>query len=300
MERRTHNNLGVGTSSVSRALLLTCEKTKFSLVKISGDHFVDISDNTCRHRMKFRMRHSLAHHFQNQPNLNNLLQPKPISLDPPSQGVLVISTALMTPVILLLSFLCFPAGQFDLAANASQLNWYDAAIPALFGAWSGLIIGFVTEYYTSHSYRPVREIAETQRVAAATGIIYGLALGYLSCVVPIICLGITILVGHFCAGSYGVALGALGMLSTMTMGLTIDVYGPIADNAGGIAEMSGLGEEVRRRTDALDAAGNTTAAIGKGFAIGSAALVSLALFGAYCVRAQVGFVLDFCQRSQHG
>merc|ERR1719277_1312355 len=160
----------------------------------------------------------------------------------------------------------------------------------LLGLWAGLIIGFVTEYYTSHSYRPVREISETQRVSAATGIIYGLALGYLSCVIPIFCLGLTVLVSHSLAGSYGVALGALGMLSTMTMGLTIDVYGPISDNAGGIAEMCGLGPDVRRRTDALDAAGNTTAAIGKGFAIGSAALVSLALFGAYCVRAKVDVV----------
>merc|ERR1712170_140754 len=102
--------------------------------------------------------------------------------------------------------------------------------------------------------------------------------------------GLTVLVGHSLCGMYGIALGALGMLSTMTMGLTIDAYGPISDNAGGIAEMSGLSEEVRKTTDALDAAGNTTAAIGKGFAIGSAALVSLALFGAYTVRAKVEIV----------
>merc|ERR1719487_2282997 len=161
------------------------------------------------------------------------------------------------------------------------------AISILLGLWSGLIIGYVTEYYTSHSYRPVREIAETQKQSAATGIIYGLALGYLSCIVPVFCLGITILVAHRYAGMYGVALGALGMLGTMTMGLTIDAYGPISDNAGGIAEMSELGPEVRKLTDGLDAAGNTTAAIGKGFAIGSAALVSLALFGAFTVRAGV-------------
>merc|ERR1712242_62614 len=148
-------------------------------------------------------------------------------------------------------------------------------------------IGYVTEFYTSHSYVPVREIAETQKQSAATGIIYGLALGYLSCIVPVICLGVTILLAHTLCGMFGVALGALGMLGTMTMALTIDAYGPISDNAGGIAEMSGLPEEVRALTDCLDAAGNTTAAIGKGFAIGSAALVSLALFGAFTVRASV-------------
>merc|ERR1712226_892482 len=161
------------------------------------------------------------------------------------------------------------------------------SVSIMMGLWSGLVIGFVTEYYTSHSYKPVREIAETQKQSAATGIIYGLAVGYNSCVVPTLCLGITVLVSHSLLGMYGIALGALGMLSTMTMGLTIDAYGPISDNAGGIAEMSGLSEEVRKITDALDAAGNTTAAIGKGFAIGSAALVSLALFGAYTVRAQI-------------
>merc|ERR1719379_3281605 len=203
------------------------------------------------------------------------------------KGVLVISTVLETPVLIFLAKWCMPAGEFDLASNAMGVSWVDVCIPTLVGAWAGLIIGFVTEYYTSHSYRPVQEISETQRVSAATGIIYGLALGYLSCIVPIFCLGFTVLVSHQMAGFYGVALGALGMLSTVTMGLTIDAYGPISDNAGGIAEMSGLGPDVRRRTDALDAAGNTTAAIGKGFAIGSAALVSLALFGAYCVRAEI-------------
>jgi len=112
----------------------------------------------------------------------------------------------------------------------------------------------------------------------------------LSCIVPVICIAITVLFAHQLLGMYGVALGALGMLSTITMGLTIDAYGPISDNAGGIAEMSGLSKKVREITDALDAAGNTTAAIGKGFAIGSAALVSLALFGAYTVRANVATV----------
>merc|ERR1712226_1297124 len=161
------------------------------------------------------------------------------------------------------------------------------SVSIMLGLWSGLIIGLVTEYYTSHSYVPVREISETQKQSAATGIIYGLALGYLSCIIPVLCLGVTILVAHTLCGMFGVALGALGMLGTMTMALTIDAYGPISDNAGGIAEMSGLPGGVRELTDCLDAAGNTTAAIGKGFAIGSAALVSLALFGAFCVRAEV-------------
>merc|ERR1719399_1978331 len=165
-------------------------------------------------------------------------------------------------------------------------SWY-CSLSICLGLWSGLIIGFVTEYYTSNTYYPVREIAETQKQSAATGIIYGLALGYLSCIIPVICLGVTILVAHSLCGMFGVAMSALGMLGTMTMALTIDAYGPISDNAGGIAEMSEMPEYVRVRTDCLDAAGNTTAAIGKGFAIGSAALVSLALFGAYCVRAEV-------------
>merc|ERR1719434_293915 len=171
--------------------------------------------------------------------------------------------------------------------NGADVQWWYCCLSIMLGLWSGLAIGYVTEYYTSHSYTPVREISETQKQSAATGIIYGLALGYLSCIIPVLCLGLTILVAHSLVGMFGVALAALGMLGTMTMALTIDAYGPISDNAGGIAEMSGLPEWVRERTDVLDAAGNTTAAIGKGFAIGSAALVSLALFGAFCVRADI-------------
>jgi len=202
------------------------------------------------------------------------------------KGVLVISTVVMTPAVIVLSWFCLP-NTFSMGFGYEEVHWWQCAVSVMLGLWSGLVIGYITEYYTSHSYSPVREIAETQKQSAATGIIYGLALGYLSCIVPVLCLGITILVAHSICGMFGVALGALGMLGTMTMGLTIDAYGPISDNAGGIAEMSGLPEIVRERTDCLDAAGNTTAAIGKGFAIGSAALVSLALFGAYTVRAQV-------------
>jgi len=202
------------------------------------------------------------------------------------KGVLIISTILMTPVVIILSQQCLPA-TFSMGVGYEDVKWTYAATSILLGLWSGLVIGFITEYYTSASYSPVREIAETQKQSAATGIIYGLALGYLSCIIPVLCLGITILVAHTLCGMFGVALGALGMLGTMTMGLTIDAYGPISDNAGGIAEMAGLPEIVRDLTDCLDAAGNTTAAIGKGFAIGSAALVSLALFGAFCVRAHI-------------
>merc|ERR1712039_914760 len=187
---------------------------------------------------------------------------------------------------ILLSHWCLPE-VFVMEEGGETVKWWYCALSVMLGLWSGLLIGYVTEYYTSHSYKPVREIAETQKQSAATGIIYGLALGYLSCIVPVLCLGVTILVAHSLCGMFGVALGALGMLGTMTMGLTIDAYGPISDNAGGIAEMAGLPETVRGLTDCLDAAGNTTAAIGKGFAIGSAALVSLALFGAYTVRADV-------------
>merc|ERR1712232_1406326 len=205
------------------------------------------------------------------------------------KGILVISTVLMTPVVVFLSKRCLPE-VFSMGAGYEEVQWWYCAVSIMLGLWSGLIISFVTEYYTSHSYMPVREISETQKQSAATGIIYGLALGYLSCIIPVFCLGITVLIAHRYCGMFGVALGALGMLGTMTMGLTIDAYGPISDNAGGIAEMSGLPEDVRSKTDCLDAAGNTTAAIGKGFAIGSAALVSLALFAAFCQRAHVDSV----------
>jgi len=207
------------------------------------------------------------------------------------KGVLIISTALMTPVVVWLSWACLPE-QFEMenGTKTQTVEWYYCAASIVLGLWSGLIIGYVTEYYTSSTYSPVRSIAKTQQQSAATGVIVGLAVGYVSCIVPTFCLGISVLIAHTLVGMFGVALAALGMLGTLTMGLTIDAYGPISDNAGGIAEMTLFeeeGEKVRERTDCLDAAGNTTAAIGKGFAIGSAALVSLALFGAFCVRAKV-------------
>ena len=138
---------------------------------------------------------------------------------------------------------------------------------------------------TSHAYNPVQEVARSCETGAATNIIYGLALGYYSTIVPAICIGVTAFVAFKVLGFFGIALSALGMLGNLPIGLAIDGYGPISDNAGGIAEMALLGEDIRERTDALDAAGNTTAAIGKGFAIGSAALVSLALFGGFITRA---------------
>mmetsp|Transcript_53765 Transcript_53765/g.79902 ORF Transcript_53765/g.79902 Transcript_53765/m.79902 type:complete len:882 (-) Transcript_53765:167-2812(-) len=162
-----------------------------------------------------------------------------------------------------------------------------AFISIICGLWGGCIIGFITEFYTSKSYKPTQELASSTKTGAATNIIYGLALGYQSVIIPIIILAIIIYVSFYLLGMFGVSLAALGMLSILATCLAIDVYGPVCDNAGGIAEMAGCEEAVRDKTDALDAAGNTTAAIGKGFAIGSAALVSLALFGAFVTRANL-------------
>ena len=134
---------------------------------------------------------------------------------------------------------------------------------------------------TSYSYRYVKELAEVCKTGTATNVIYGLALGYLSTIIPIIVLCIVVYYSHSTLGYLGVALSALGMLSNLPICLAIDSYGPISDNAGGIAEMSLLPPEVRERTDILDSAGNTTAAVGKGFAIGSATLVGFALYGAF-------------------
>lgn len=161
------------------------------------------------------------------------------------------------------------------------------------GLIAGGLIGFTTEYYTSDTYKPVKELAKTSETGPATVMISGLALGMRSTVWPVIIVGITVLISFFACGGdisnalsfnrglYGIGVAAVSMLSTLGITLATDAYGPIADNAGGIAEMAGLGEEVRERTDALDSLGNTTAATGKGFAIGSAALTALALIAAY-------------------
>lgn len=161
------------------------------------------------------------------------------------------------------------------------------------GLLAGVLIGFTTEYYTSDTYKPTKELSKTSETGSATVIIGGLSLGMMSTFFPVIIIGAAVLISFFACGGnvmsdagfnkglYGIGVAAVGMLSTLGITLATDAYGPIADNAGGIAEMAGLGEEVRNRTDALDSLGNTTAATGKGFAIGSAALTALALIAAY-------------------
>jgi inorganic pyrophosphatase len=208
-------------------------------------------------------------------------------IEPTLKAQLVISTVLMTPVAFALSWFALPSEPFEINGADHPVHRVGVFLCVAAGLWSGLAIGLMTEYFTSNRFTPVKEVAESCKTGAATNVIFGLALGYKSCVVPVTFLALTIYMSHQLAATYGVACAALGMLGTLATGLTIDGYGPISDNAGGIAEMAGMGEEIRERTDALDAAGNTTAAIGKGFAIGSAALVSLALFGAFTVNAGV-------------
>lgn len=191
---------------------------------------------------------------------------------------LVFSTLLNTFVLAIAAAAFLPSTISLGSINATRWDVYACAIA---GLWCGLIIGFVTEYYTSSSYAPVQEIAESCRTGAATNIIFGLSLGYKSVIAPVVVLCISIYVSFSLVGSFGVAIAALGVLSNMATSLTIDAFGPIADNAGGVAEMAALPSEVREITDALDSAGNTTAAVGKGFAVASAAFVSLALFAAF-------------------
>lgn len=184
------------------------------------------------------------------------------------------------------SFLVVIAGFFLTKAMLPE-NYVGVFVAMIIGLIVGVLIGLVTEYYTSFDYKPVQKLADSSETGAATTIIQGLALGYKSTVIPVILIAIGIFGSHYFAGLYGIAIAAVGMLSTLGISLAIDAYGPVADNAGGIAEMSELGPEIRQRTDALDSAGNTTAAIGKGFAIGSAALTALALFSAYSVAANI-------------
>mmetsp|Transcript_9011 Transcript_9011/g.6779 ORF Transcript_9011/g.6779 Transcript_9011/m.6779 type:complete len:558 (+) Transcript_9011:655-2328(+) len=203
---------------------------------------------------------------------------------------LILSTVLMSGAVVPLVYLLPDTLTFQTGAESSTCGPWGAYLCVMMGLWSGLIIGWVTEIYTSNAYSPVQELAEACLMGAAPNIILGLALGYLSTVIPIFCLATTIYISFLYAQMYGVALAALGMLGCLPIALAIDGYGPVADNAGGIAEMAGLHPDVRRATDKLDAAGNTTAAIGKGFAIGSACLVALALFGAFVTRAELDIV----------
>jgi H(+)-translocating pyrophosphatase len=197
---------------------------------------------------------------------------------PALMKLLVISSVLMAVVMYPLTLQLIPAS-FELGGDTfSNMGVY---LCFLSGLVSGLAVGLLTGYYTSEKYAPVQEVAKSCETGVATNIIYGLALGYKSTVLPYICIAISIFVSWELAGMYGVAIASLGMLGTLVIALMIDAYGPVADNAGGIAEMVGLESEVRRRTDILDSAGNTTAAIGKGFAIGAAILTSLALFAAF-------------------
>ena len=185
-------------------------------------------------------------------------------------------------------------------------NWLGLSFSVITGLVAGIIIGQATEYYTSHSYKPTQKIAGSAQTGPATVIIAGVGSGMISTAIPVVTIGAAIIVAYLCAigfdvhhmlepqnlslGLYGIGIAAVGMLSTLGITLATDAYGPIADNAGGNAEMSGLGAEVRRRTDALDALGNTTAATGKGFAIGSAALTALALLASYVEEIRIGML----------
>ncbi len=175
-----------------------------------------------------------------------------------------------------------------------DFRWFWAIISGLV---AGIVIGLATEYYTSYDYTPTKIIAEASQTGSATVIISGIATGMISTLIPVIAISLTILVAFELAGFYGVALAGVGLLSTLGITLATDAYGPVADNAGGIAEQAKLDPEVRERTDALDALGNTTAATGKGFAIGSAALTSLALLAAYS--AAVGILDDGINLLKH-
>ncbi len=202
------------------------------------------------------------------------------------------------------SALLIAAATFGILYLLGFSNWLGLSFSVIAGLLAGIVIGQGTEYFTSHSYRPTKAIAESAKTGPATVIIAGMGNGFISTVIPVVTIVAAILLSYLSAirfdvahmmsagnlslGLYGIAISAVGMLSTLGITLATDAYGPIADNAGGNAEMSGLEPEVRRRTDALDALGNTTAATGKGFAIGSAALTALALIASYMEEIRIG------------
>ena len=205
---------------------------------------------------------------------------------------LSIGTNLSACLIAVITFVVFYVLGFS--------NWWQLSLSVIAGLLSGVIIGKATEYYTSHSYKPTQDLAESSQTGPATVIINGIGLGMISTCVPVVTIVAAILISYLCAtgfsfdpayisnGLYGISIAAVGMLSTLGITLATDAYGPIADNAGGNAQMSELDPEVRRRTDTLDALGNTTAATGKGFAIGSAALTALALLASYIEEIKIG------------
>src|SRR5210317_1703097 len=202
---------------------------------------------------------------------------------PALKRMLIISSTIMAAVMFFVTDMLVPAEFAIAGVEYTSLGVY---LCFLTGLIAGLVVGLLTEYYTSDAYKPVREVAESCQTGAATNIIFGLALGYKSSVGPYLAIGLAIYIPWMLAGMYGIAIASLGMLGTLVIALTIDAYGPVADNAGGIAEMAGMPEHVRERTDILDSAGNTTAAIGKGFAIGAAILTSLALFAAFITASE--------------
>ncbi len=214
-------------------------------------------------------------------------------------GSLSRGTNLAAILIAVLSFGVFYVLGFDGQNGLPQ--WWQLALSVLSGLLAGVIIGKVTEYYTSHSYKPTRKLAESAQTGSATVIINGVGLGMRSSAVPVITIAVAILLAygfatgfHFSTeslslGLYGISIAAVGMLSTLGITLATDAYGPIADNAGGNAQMSELDPSVREKTDILDSLGNTTAATGKGFAIGSAALTALALLASYIEELKIGF-----------
>ncbi|XP_068654964.1 pyrophosphate-energized vacuolar membrane proton pump 1-like [Aristolochia californica] len=212
-------------------------------------------------------------------------------IEPRLKKQLIISAALMYVGIAIVSWIGLPWSFtiYNFGAQKVVKNW-ELFLCVAVGLWARLVIGLVTEYYTSNAYNPVQDVADFCRTGAATNVIFGLALGYKYVIIPIFEIAVSIFVRFSLAAMYGFVVAALGMLSTIATGLAIDAYGPMSDNARGNAEMAGMSNRICERPDTLVTAGNTTAAIGKGFAIGSAALVSLALFGAFVTRAAISTV----------